>query len=119
MPLKKAEYGDIIYIAYTAEKNPDYVELEKELEKYSSILNSGSSKDIVVDFSDCPAIGSQEIAALIKLVLSLQQLQRCVRIVAPDFMQNELRTAKIHKLPDVVIHDTLDSAMQAVKSNGK
>ncbi len=116
MPLKKTEYGELIYISYSGEGYRDYEELKRALEKSACLISS--TNDVAVDFTGCPDIGSPEMAALIRLVQTLQHMQRSVHVVAPPGIRNQLTSVNLHKLPFVVLHDDRASVLKSVGKKG-
>ena len=115
MPLEKVEYGDFIYIAYAREGYPAYEQLRRELDRSAGLVCG--SKDVVVDLTNCPGIGSPEMASLVRLVRALQELRRTVHVVASSVILNQLTSVNLHHLPFVAIHETREEAFSFVSAH--
>ncbi|MBD3392345.1 MAG: hypothetical protein GF418_09775 [Chitinivibrionales bacterium] len=116
MPLKKAEYDNFIYIAYVKEGYIDSTAFGRELEKSAELI--GSSKDVMVDFTGCTDLGSPEMRSLVRLIQTLQHLQRKVHVVAPPPLKELLTSVNLNRLPYMTISESRDEAITKITEIG-
>jgi hypothetical protein len=109
MPLQKTDMEQVLFIRYGQEGIPDLENLKNELFAES---NAGKQRDTVLEFVDGTMVYSIEIGIIVQFVKKLLGTDRKLRLVVSNYVQEMLTTMNIHKIPNIIIYNSLEEAQE-------
>ncbi|MDR2579115.1 MAG: hypothetical protein LBC70_09980 [Chitinispirillales bacterium] len=109
MPFKKTDMKEALFISYCQESISDLESLKKELLAESSAENR---RDTVLEFTGGSAIYSVEIGVIVQFLKKLPDTERKLHLVVSSYVREMLTTMNIHKIPHLIIHNSLEEAQE-------
>ncbi len=107
MSFRKFDSNDFLLIMYTRENISDLERLRDEMALEAEQTESG--RDTVLDLSHLQIISSTEISIIIRFLKTLPGTGRFLRLVASKYVREILTSTNIHRIPNLIIYDNLES----------
>ena len=107
MAFRKVEKKDFIYFFYSREQHEDLDRFRLELGNLACTL--GCIKDVVVDFSGASTVSSAEISILIRVLKSMFDTGRTLRLITPPHIERLISATNITKLKNIQLYESLET----------
>jgi anti-anti-sigma regulatory factor len=112
MSFKKIDRSEVLLIRYCQETISDMEVLNRALQAEAA---SGKARDTILELPGATVIYSTEIGIIVQFLKTLPGTGRTLRLVASNYVCEMLKTMNIHRIPNIVLYNTLDEVQECFK----
>jgi len=109
MSFKKIDRNEVLLIRYDQETISDMENLKGTLREEAA---SASVRDTIIEFPGATVIYSTEIGIIVQFLKTLPGTGRTLRVVASNYVCEMLKTMNIHRIPNIVLYNTIEEAQE-------
>jgi len=113
MSFKKIDRSEVLLIKYDQETISDMENLNGTLQAEAV---SGKARDTILELPGAAVIYSTEIGIIVQFLKTILGTGRTLRLVASNYVCEMLKTMNIHRIPNIVLYNSLDEVQDCFKS---
>ncbi|MCL2183112.1 MAG: hypothetical protein FWB85_06555 [Chitinispirillia bacterium] len=112
MSFTKFDLEKVLIIKYNQETVTDLDNLRTEIMAEAS---AGTARDTVLEFTGGAVMYSNEIGIIVQYLKALPGTGRTLHLVASNYVCEMLKTINIHRIPGLMLHNSLDEVQGYVQ----
>jgi hypothetical protein len=112
MTCKTVDRSEVLLIRYDQETISDMENLNSTLQAEAA---NRAARDTVLELPGAAVIYSTEIGIIVQFLKNLPGTGRTLRLVASNYVCEMLKTMNIHRIPNIVLYNTLDEVQGCFK----